>query len=214
MSDTPRAYLRAAGHDRALALYDPLLTLLGADRARRLLIEQAELQPRDHVLEIGCGTGTLLIDAGRTVPLLLTGLDPDPHALARAHNKAAAADVPVHLDRGFADALPYRDGSFDRVLSCFMFHHIEAVDEKRRVLQEVRRVLKPGGRFQVLDFVHSSGVHGRILDWLHAGHRVSDNTEGRLLTLMREAGLQNPECLRRGTMAFVLRLAYFQATVA
>lgn len=210
-----RTYLPAAAHDRGLALYDPLLRLLGGDRARRLLIEHAGLHRGDRVLEIGCGTGTLLVDAGCTFPALaLTGLDPDPNALERARRKAGAARLPVHLDRGFADALPYRDAAFDRVFSCFMLHHLETADEKRRALREVRRVLKPGGRLQVLDFVHPSGARGTVLDWLHRGHRVTDNTESRLLGLMREVGLPNPVCLRRGTMAFVLRLAYFQATVA
>ncbi|HTM02096.1 MAG TPA: class I SAM-dependent methyltransferase [Vicinamibacterales bacterium] len=209
-----RTYLPAAGHDRGLALYDPVLKLLGADRARRRLIEQAELQRGHRVLEIGCGTGTLLVDAARVAPLALTGLDPDPNALERARRKAGAARLPLHLDRGFADALPYRDASFDRVFSCFMFHHLEAVGEKRRTLQEVRRVLKPGGRFQFLDFVHPPGAHGSALEWLHPGDDVRDHTEHRLLALLREVGLRNPVCLRRGTMAFVLRLAYFQAAAA
>jgi len=214
MPDSSRTYLPAAGHDRALALYDPLLRLLGADRSRRLLIEQADLRRGDRVLEIGCGTGTLLIDAGRVAPVALTGLDPDPRALGRARRKAAAAGLSVHLDRGFADALPYRDASFDRVFSCFMFHHLDGVDEKRQTLREVRRVLKPDGRFQLLDFVHGSETHRGALRWLHAGHDVRDTTETRVLALMREAGLRNAVCLRRGTMSFLFRLGYFQAAAA
>jgi len=200
----PRTFLPAAGHDWALPFYDPLVKLLGGDRARRLLIDQANLQPRHRVLEIGCGTGTLLIQIAVAAPeVSVTGLDPDPRALDRARAKAAPLRSAIHLDQGFADALPYPEATFDRVFSCFMFHHIESVDEKRRTLGEVRRVLKPGGQLHVLDFLQPPSSQAGALGWLHAGHRLADNTEPRMLALIRDAGLQSP-----------LSIGYFRATAA
>jgi N-acetyl-1-D-myo-inositol-2-amino-2-deoxy-alpha-D-glucopyranoside deacetylase len=61
----------------------------------------------------------------------------DPRALARARRKAGRKALPVQLDRGFAQELPYPDASFDRVLSAFMFHHL-GPDEKEETLGEVR----------------------------------------------------------------------------
>jgi SAM-dependent methyltransferase len=119
MTDVQRTYVPAAGHHWSLPLYDPLVKLLGGDSARRLLVEQADLQPGHRVLEVGCGTGTLLVLLTRAVPALeVTGLDPDVRAPARAKRKADAASVSIQLDRGFSDSLPYADASFDRVFSC------------------------------------------------------------------------------------------------
>jgi ubiquinone/menaquinone biosynthesis C-methylase UbiE len=213
MTDVQRTYLPAAGHHWSLPLYDPLVKLLGGDSARRLLVEQADLQPGHRVLEVGCGTGTLLVLLTRALPALeVTGLDPDVRALARAKRKADAASVSIQLDRGFSDSLPYADASFDRVFSCFMLHHLNGADEKVRTLREIRRVLKPGGRLHLLDFSQpEANKAGVIAGWMHRHHRLEDNTDARVRSLMDDAGLVAATTLRRAKMFFVLRLAYYQA---
>ena len=123
----------------ALPFYDPFVKLLGADSARRTLLEQANLRPGHRVLDIGCGTGTLVALIKRVHPeVSVVGLHPDPKALARAKKKAARAGVSIQFDQGFSDELPYADASFDRVFSSFMFHHIHA-DQREKTLQEVYR---------------------------------------------------------------------------
>ena len=139
-----RRYLPAAGKSWLLPLYDPLTRLIGAGAAHRKLAEQAELGSARRVLEIGCGTGNLVLLVKRMDPRLeVTGLDPDPRALARPGRKARRAKLALQLDRGFADQLPYPDGCFDRVLSSLMFHHLDA-GQRVASLREVRRVLRPG----------------------------------------------------------------------
>ena len=141
----PKKYLPAAGRDWALPLYDPLARLMGIAPTRDRLIEQARIGPGQRVLEIGCGTGDVLIAAKRLHPHAeVVGLDPDPKALARARQKCDRASLAIQLDRAFSDAMPYASGSFDRVLSSFMFHHLPA-GAKTLTMGEVRRVLKPGG---------------------------------------------------------------------
>lgn len=213
MADVQRSYVPAAGQHWSLPFYDPVVKLLGGDAARRVLIDQAELQPGYRVLEIGCGTGSLLLSIKRRDPRIdVTGLDPDPKALARAKRKADAASVTVRLDRGFSDALPYSDASFDRVFSCFMFHHLNGPEEKQRTLREIGRVLKPGARLHLLDFAQAgSHPHGGIARWLHSHERMSDNTEQRILSFMEEAGLASPVMTRRAKMFIVLDIAYYQA---
>jgi len=146
-----RPYLSAAGRDSLLWLYDPLTRLFGADKIFRSFLQQAALQPDHVVLDVGCGTGTLAVLLKRLHPTVaVTGLDPDPKALARATRKAERKSVAVRFDRGFADELPYGDATFDRVFSSMMFHHVPRAD-KPKVLAEVRRVLKPGGTLEFLD---------------------------------------------------------------
>jgi ubiquinone/menaquinone biosynthesis C-methylase UbiE len=148
---TERAYLSAAGRDAFLWLYDPLTWLLGVQKIFGALIEQAALEPGQAVLDVGCGTGTLAVKIKRLHPTVdMIGLDPDPKALARAAAKAGRAGVTVRFDRGFADELSYGDGTFDRVFSSMMLHHVRR-DDKPKVLAEIRRVLKPGGSLEFLD---------------------------------------------------------------
>jgi ubiquinone/menaquinone biosynthesis C-methylase UbiE len=77
-----RAFLPAAGHDFLLPIYDPFTKLFGFDQARRVLLDQAALQPSHRVLDVGCGTGTLAVLIKRLYPSIdVVGLDPDPKAL-------------------------------------------------------------------------------------------------------------------------------------
>jgi SAM-dependent methyltransferase len=122
---THRTYLPGFSHEWLLPLYDPLTKWLGIESAHRRLLDQADIQPGRRVLEIGCGTGNLTILAKWLHPEAhIIGLDPDPRALARAGRKAERKALSIQLDHGFSDALPYPDGSFDRVLSALMFHHL------------------------------------------------------------------------------------------
>jgi ubiquinone/menaquinone biosynthesis C-methylase UbiE len=211
MVEYSRTYLPAAGRDWALPLYDPFVKLLGGDAARAVLLEEAALHPGHQVLDIGCGTGTLMVLLRRRYPEVeVVGLDPDPKALARATRKAHRAGLSIQLDRGFSDQLPYADGSFDRVFSSFMFHHLEA-DAKVTTLSEVRRVLKPGARLHLLDFLTPDPAPpARISHWLHARHRLQDNSEERILSLMRQAGLVDPRQV--GTRSgFFGQIGYYEA---
>jgi ubiquinone/menaquinone biosynthesis C-methylase UbiE len=213
MVQSGRSYLPAAGHDWSLPLYDPLVKLLGGDSARATLLDQAVIRPGHRVLDIGCGTGSLVMLIKRRYPdVEVVGLDPDPRALARARRKGQRAALSIQLDQGFSDELPYADSSFDRVFSSFMLHHLETA-EKETTLREVCRVLKPGTRFHLLDFATpDSNSTGRIARWLHSSHRLKDNSDEQILSLMRQAGLSDPMRIA-GRALLVGHIAYYQASV-
>ncbi len=160
-----RHFIPAAGHDWLLPFYDPLQTLMGGDSYRRTMVDLAGIQPGQRLLDIGCGTGSLVVQLLKLHPNAdVTGLDPDPKALARARKKADRAGLSPKLEQGFSDDLPFPDSSFDVVFSSFMFHHLEP-DEQQATLAEVRRVLKPGGSFHLVDFSGASertNVAGRM----------------------------------------------------
>ena len=213
MAESTRAYLPAAGKDWLLPFYDPFVKLLGGERVQRALIEQAGIRSGQHVLEIGCGTGTVTTLVKRLhSDAEVVGLDPDPKALTRARDKAAKAGLSIQYDRGFAGSLPYPDASFDRVLSTFMFHHLPA-DEKEKTLREARRVLKPGGEFHMLDFEGSEDKgHGFLGHLLHGREELIDNSESRVITLMKQAGFIEAKKVGRGSLLFA-KTAYYKATV-
>jgi len=76
---------------------------MGFDSARRELISGANIETGHCVLDIGCGTGTLVVKLKRQYGAAqVVGLDPDPKALRRARIKAVRTAVSVQLDQGFA----------------------------------------------------------------------------------------------------------------
>jgi ubiquinone/menaquinone biosynthesis C-methylase UbiE len=208
-----RPYVPAAGKHWRLPFYDLMAKVLGADAARRVLVEQVACRPGDRVLEIGCGTGSLLLAVKRSQPdAEVVGLDPDAAALAIARRKADRAGVRVQTDQGYADELPYPDASFDRVVSSFMFHHLPRA-VKEASLREARRVLRPGGRFHMVDFGGpGSRRRGLIGHLIHADRHLQDNAEDRVLALMREAGLSDAQVVARRPSP-IGSAVYYQATV-
>ena len=213
-SASQREFLPAAGRDVFLPLYDPMVRLLGFGRAAHELISQANVEPGQRVLDVGCGTGTLVVMLKRQFSnVQVVGLDPDAKALRRAQSKVRRAAVSVQLDEGFSDNLSYQDGSFDRVFCSFMFHHLDE-QQRERTSREVLRVLKPGGSFHLLDFVSNGETHG-FFERLMAGHALmKTNTNERILKLMRRAGFTNVMKVKESSMLFgVMRTSYFRAAV-
>ena len=212
-SQTKRPFVPGMGVDWLLPLYDPITTLLGLGRARQELLRQAELRPGDRVLDIGCGTGSLVVLTKTSYPSVdVVGVDPDDRALARAARKARRANASIQLHRGFSDALEYPDGTFDRVLSSFMFHHLGR-EEKARTLREVRRVLRADGSLHLLDFGggDSEGRRSR-LPRLHSHHRLSDNDACTILGLLEHAGFVSPTKTREhAVLGGFARTVYYRA---
>lgn len=166
------------------------------------------------MLEIGCGTGNLAILAKRLYPTAeVLGTDPDLRALARARRKAQRAGLDVRFEPAYAEALPFPDASFDRVLSALMLHHLPKT-AKLPALREVRRVLKPSGALHLADFDHGDqarGLHGFLASVLHG--RRGPSPQSTVLGVLREAGLADPREVTR--VASVLgRVSYFRAVAA
>ena len=97
------------------------------------------------VLDVACGTGNATIPAAK-LAARVTGLDFSPGLLAIAREHGADAMVEVDWIEGDAQALPFEDDSFDRVISCF--GHMFAPDHKRTA-DEMRRVCRPDGRIAI-----------------------------------------------------------------
>ena len=207
-----RTFLPAAGRDLFLPLYDPFTKFFGFDAVRRALLDQAALQHQFRVLDVGCGTGTLAVLIKRLHPQVdVVALDPDARALARARRKAQRAGVDVRFDRGFSDALGYPDGAFDRVFSSMMFHHLDEAD-KEPTLREIRRVLKPGGRLELLDFEGPDAhAHGFLSRMIHSHSRRRENTRTHVLELMVWAGFPTPRKVNEQETLFGT-VAFYQAT--
>ncbi|MGY1691974.1 class I SAM-dependent methyltransferase [Geodermatophilus sp. SYSU D01105] len=208
-----RAFLPGMAREWLLPLYDPMTRLFGVDRLHRRLVDQAGLRPGQRVLEIGCGTGNLLLAAKRAEPAaVLVGLDPDLGSLARARRKARRRGLAVQLDRGYADELPYGNDSVDAVLSSFMLHHLPD-DQREPAMREVLRVLRPGGALHLLDV--AGGVTPAEGRRAHRGHRhehAGPHAVDGIPDLLRRAGFTDVAETGSGEHRRIGRFAVYRAT--
>jgi ubiquinone/menaquinone biosynthesis C-methylase UbiE len=191
MSGTNEEYIPALSYRFLTPFYDFIQKYIVRDiRYKSLLIEQANIQPGQHVLDLGCGTGTLAIMAKQAQPgAEVVGLDADPDMLKVAKYKSAQQNVPVKFDLGFTNKLPYPAQSFDRVLSSIMIHHLKTPD-KWQTAEEVYRVLKPGGQLHIIDFGKPVTWYGKMLGpLLHEFEEANDNIDGKLPEIFGAPGL-------------------------
>lgn len=191
--------------------YDFVTALLsyGQDqRWKRKLVALADVQPHHQVLDLACGTGdiTFLLAQRLGGDGRVTGVDIVPAMVELARSKASA-ETQAGFEVGDICGLAYADASFDRITAGYAVRNVPDIP---RLLSEVSRLLKPGGRFLSLDFGKPQGevyrkaylgylsLTGSALGWLL--HRDPDvyryipesikyyPGQGGVKTLMEAAG--------------------------
>ncbi len=135
-----RKYVRLASrYDRRWSSYIEATVI---ETTRRLT-----LNPADRLLDIGCGTGTLLYALSRASPTIrLAGVDASREMLAVARERVGSC---AELKQGWAEQIPFVDENFDVVVSSSVFHYIR---DPMRALAEMLRVLRSGGRLVITDW--------------------------------------------------------------
>ncbi len=179
-------------------VYDAGMALLEHGRFRRW---RAWLTggARGRVLEVGCGTG-------RNLPLYpadasVVGSDPHPDPVAAARRRSPG----VPLVQARAEALPFRAGAFDTVVSSLV---LCSVEDPAAALAEIRRVLAPGGALRLVEHVRArTPWRARLQDrvqrpwtWLTGGCHPNRDTEQAILAAgfrIEERGRRARGVLRR-----------------
>ena len=125
-------------------------------KARSRIVPQAD----GDVLELGCGGGINMEFYNPARITRFCGIDPSAGLLARSLEAAAAKGMTADIRAGVGEALPFADAEFDTVLVTFT---LCSVDDQARVLSEMRRVLKPGGKALFLE--HGGAPDAHIQKW-------------------------------------------------
>ena len=107
------------------------------------------------ILEIGVGSGPNL--AHYRMAQSVTGIEPDAASAERARRAAKKASVPVTIDIAPAEKLPYDDDSFDHIVSSLV---LCSVADQHTALNELRRVLRPGGELHGVEHIQPKNIVG------------------------------------------------------
>jgi demethylmenaquinone methyltransferase / 2-methoxy-6-polyprenyl-1,4-benzoquinol methylase len=187
---------------------------MGIDRSwRRKLVSAARLTPESRVLDLASGTGDVafaLANIGHPAEVVAT--DFVPEMLAVAEKKAAENPPAVPVSFSVADAqdLPFEDASFDVVTVAF---GVRNFPERERNFAEVLRVLKPGGRYIILEFSRPPFAPWRGVYHVYLRHAIP--TIGGVLTGDRDGFVYLNDSIRQfptqPELAAELRTAGFSA---
>lgn len=152
------------GHPIVAAVYDRFTR----HAEKNILPEHRRYLARDlHgvVLDLGAGTGAMFPylkeAAQRDASLQLFGIEPDLYMRTRAERKTEDIGLDITIQQARAESLPFDDEHFDVVIASLVFC---TIPDMEKALQEVHRVLKPGGEFRFLEHVRSTGALGQFQD--------------------------------------------------
>ncbi len=137
------------------------------ERIYNLIIQNLGVKGNRKILDIGCGNGVLAVKAAQqNGEAEVTGVDywgsDWEYSKGVCEQNARIAEVSnrVHFQKGDAAALDLASGTFDGAISNLTFHEVRSVANKRDVLQEALRVVKPGGTFAFIDYFDEAKYYG------------------------------------------------------
>lgn len=150
-----------------------IYAFVGKARTRDHILDLAKLDGGETVLDVGTGAGLLLVGAAKRTPRgkvvgidLWASKDLSNNAVATTMRNVIAEGVAnrVEVQTGDARKLAFPDASFDCAVSLLCIHNIEDKADQARACREIARVLKPGGRVVVGDYVPTHAYAAAFAD--------------------------------------------------
>jgi ubiquinone/menaquinone biosynthesis C-methylase UbiE len=191
-----RKYIAALKFPFLTKFYDFVVgTLMPEKKIKSSIIRLAKIDKETKVLDFGIGTATLSIIGAKQHPeAYFTGLDIDAEILKIAKKKISEAGVAIELVEYNGGKLPFEDDTFDRIISCLVFHHLSD-SNKLEILKEFDRILKPNGEIHIGDWGKASNKLMRLLfhfvQLLDGYGTTNSNVRGKLPNIIHEAGFRS-----------------------
>lgn len=204
-----RDWVPALGRWRSVSFYVRLMRWFSLEDLPAAIAQDLDLEPDMRVLDVGCGPGSLAqAVSAKSCAAHMVGLDVDRDMLQHAQRKVVGGWA-----AGFAQALPFLDGAFDRVTMTLLLHHLRR-PEKEAALHEALRVLRPGGHLLVTDWTapHGAAAVGFLIVRIVDGFdRTADHAHGRVERLLLDAGVTDLRKLRTRELPLGT-ITHFRAT--
>ncbi|HET7874246.1 MAG TPA: class I SAM-dependent methyltransferase [Methylomirabilota bacterium] len=189
---------RSAEFDRLAPLYDALVSVMaffigGEHRLRQRVVALVDPRPGERVLDVACGTGTLAALMAERVGTggSVVGIDFSPRLIELARRKEGMPQLSFR--QANAEAIPYPEESFDKATITYGLHEMFRPG-REKTLNEIRRVLRPGGRLVAVDIYEPRGWARRALFrlWmLLEGPTARDLLASDLSKEIRAAGFED-----------------------
>jgi ubiquinone/menaquinone biosynthesis C-methylase UbiE len=190
----------AFSFDALTPIYDLLSNIFGfGSTQRKQIIDLLDLKNGQRLLDVGCGTGSLLVIAKKMYPMIdMIGVDIDQKILEIAKHKSRIQKLEINFVLSGSENMRFAKETFDVVVSSLVFHHLPT-NIKIVTLTEIYRILKPNGKFLLVDFGNKNNLLMKIYLYiatiLHIPEALTlkDNIEGKLPLFIKETGFKYKE---------------------
>jgi ubiquinone/menaquinone biosynthesis C-methylase UbiE len=142
------------------------------EKVYNLIIQSLGSEVKGRFLDIGSGNGMLTVQLAQQHPeVQVVGIDywgkdwEYSKGVCEKNARAARVESRVRFQKGDAAALEFANETFEGAISNLTFHEVRSVMDKRAVVQEALRVIKPGGTFAFVDYFYDEKYYGKIAEF-------------------------------------------------
>jgi ubiquinone/menaquinone biosynthesis C-methylase UbiE len=142
------------------------------EKVYNLIIQSLGITGRGRILDIGSGNGVLAVklaqqlDEAEVIGMDYWGKDWEySKGVCEKNARIGKVEERVHFQKGDAAALEFANDTFDGAISNLTFHEVKSATDKREVLREALRVVKPGGWFAFVDYFYDAKLYGKVSEF-------------------------------------------------